>query len=367
MTVFRTRRFEACDELQINEIYNRITGKSQKGQPRSLEQMRSIWNLAPGGPADSWIIEAKDDRGWRIIGHHGLCPVRFTLGNQDLLCGKTINSFLLPEFRDQFLYLRFEQQCLREADTRFDATYSVANGTSRLRSPLGYKNSDKWIQLERGFQPLHLIHRTIAQVVGRYSYRTRLRWSRALASISSVLSPRSPNEFTEYPAMHAASSSFFADFWTEARVSAGVAARRDASDLNWRFWERPGFEGHTLTYTWPEGGRAFFIVATANPLIFSLVDFFITPANAQRLDSLLDALFVWCAQQGAFALKFMTTPEGLPPQLMEVFCRKMKPSTLQRFSPPMELPRRLSPLGKSRIGDLRGPWNTTECLLVGWS
>jgi hypothetical protein len=364
---FRTRRFDAGDELQINEIYNGITGKSRRGHPRSLDQMRAIWNQAPGGPADSWVVETNDRAGWRIIGHHGLCPVRFTFGDQDLLCGKTTNTFLLPEFRDQFLYLRFEQKCLKEADTRFDATYSVAQGTSRLRIPLGYESSDSWIQLERGFQPLHVIYRTIAQVAGRYSHRARVRLARALAAISAVPTPRSSIQFTELPASRAASSTFFADFWTEARTTAGMAPRRDAEDLRWRFWERPGFEGHTLTYTSPGGSRAFFIVATSNPLIFSLVDFFIAPANAPALDSLLEALFVWCAQHGALALKFMTTPKGLPPQWMEVFHCKMKPYALRRLSPPLELPRRLSPLGRSRMGDSLGPWNTTECLVVGWS
>lgn len=364
MTFFRTRRFQACDVQEINDLFNSLQ-YSRGSPPRKLDQMRWLWHQAPGGPADSWVIETRDGTGWRIIGHHALCPVRFTLADQDFLCAKTTNSFLLPEFRDKFLYLRFEQECLREADARFDATYSVASGTSRLRRAFGYENFGTWIQLERGFQPQHLILRAIAGLAGRYSYSARVRLLHAFVSISVVPRRKPSIELIEHTATDAASSKFFTDFWTEARPLAGMAPRRDSGDLGWRFWKNPDFTGSTLTYEWPEGGRAYCIVDThSNPLIYHLADFFITPANTQRLESLLDALFIWCAQRGALALGFLTTPRGLPDQLLDVFLRKMKPFALQRFVPTMELPRRLSPLGKTRTGGVLPDWNTTKFLVI---
>lgn len=366
MTVFRTRRLQVGDEQKLNEVFNRFTANGHWGPPRQLNTMRWIWHQAPGGPADSWVIETQDCKGWRIVGHHALCPVRFTFGDEDLLCAKTMNSFLLPEFRDKFLYLRFEQECLQEADARFDATYSSAPGTSRLRSALGYKNYGKWIHFVRGFYPLHMIYRAMGYFAGKYSYRVREGLLRALASISTVPVRESPLELIEYAAADAASSSFFSDFWKDARIGAGMAPRRDSADLEWRFWKRPDFKGSTLTYTWPEGGRAYCIVDTfTNPLFYSLVDFYMTPASPQRLECLLDALFVWCAQHGALSLKFYTTTRGLPPQLLEVFRRKMKPFALQRFVPTSELPRRLSPLGRARTNGVLADWNTTLLLIVG--
>lgn len=149
MTTFRTRRLLASDEQPLNETYNRVFSSVRTGPPRSLDHMRWIWHQAPGGPADSWIIETQDRTGWRIIGHHALCPVFFTLGDERWLCGKTINTFLQPEFRDKFLYLRFERECLREADARFDATYSFAVGqpgcevlSDTRTSEAGYNSSE---------------------------------------------------------------------------------------------------------------------------------------------------------------------------------------------------------------------------------
>ena len=366
MTAFRTRRFEASDELELNAVFKQITRGDSKRPPRPIEQLRWLWYNAPGGSTDSWVVETEEDTGWRIIGHHALTPIRFTFGDEDWLCGKTMNTFILPEFRDKFLYLRFEQRCLREADARYDATYSIAPGTARLRTAFGYENIGNWIRLERGLQPLHLICRGVAELAGRYSYRARVGLLRAFGSISALPTRTPVLELEEYTAAEAVSSQFFADFWDEARGEAGMAPRRDAADLDWRFWKHPGFEGTTLTYSWPEGGRAYFILdnTAGHSAVYSIVDFYITPANPQRLDQVLDALFIWCAQRGALAVNFFTTPRGLPPQLLDVFIRKMKPSLMQRFEPAKELPRRFTPRGRGRGNGAQADWNATEILMI---
>jgi hypothetical protein len=364
VTVFRTRRTLPTDEPDLNAVYNQITGGTRVGKARSLEEMHWIWHQAPGGATDSWIVEAQLDGGWKIVGHHALCPIRFTLKDEDWLCAKTINTFLLPEFRDQFLYLRFERECLDVAETRFDVTYSAAPGAARLRKALGYDTSVSWIRFERGFQPQHLIARAITALAGRYSHIARLRLSKTLTSISAVPTENPPIELTEHSAGEVNSSGFFRDFWSEARATAGLAPRRDIADLEWRFWKRPGFEGSILTYTWPGDGRAYCIVDTSNPIGYSLADFFITPASPKLFDRLLDALFVWCARRGALALKFSTTTDGLPPQLMEVAYHKMKLFPLRRYMLQSDLPRRLTPLARGRCKGTLPKWNATEILTM---
>jgi hypothetical protein len=49
---------------------------------------------------------------------------------------------------------------------------------------------------------------------------------------------------------------------------------------------------------------------------------------------------------------------------MEVLYRKMKPFALQRFLPIMDLPRRISPLGRNRTNGVLADWNITEFLAV---
>ncbi len=169
MSQLRTRRFQPGDEVQIRDLLIKVKRDDPMVQNKSLDLMRWKWYQAPGGPMDSWVIENEQpDGAWKIVGHHGLCPTRFTFGDQDLLCAKTTNTMLLPEFRSRFLYLRFEQECLEEADKRFDATYSCAAGTARLRKRLGYVADSTWIDMVRGLQTPEMVSRILGFAATRY-------------------------------------------------------------------------------------------------------------------------------------------------------------------------------------------------------
>jgi hypothetical protein len=78
--------------------------------------------------------------------------------------------------------------------------------------------------------------------------------------------------------------------------------------------------------------------------------------------TLLEALFAWCFRRGALAINFRTVTQGLPVPILAVFASKMKVFSLQRFFPIVEFPRRLSNMGKSRVGNVLPDWNTTGFL-----
>jgi len=364
MSQLRTRRFQTGDEFEIWEILKKMKGANRFAKVGSLDLMRWRWHQAPGGPMDSWVIESEQpDGAWKIVGHHGLCPTRFTLGDQNLLCAKTTNSMLLPQFRSKFLYLRFEQQCLREADKRFDATYSCAPGTARLRKPLGYVGDSIWIHMTRGLQTPETVSRLLGFLAGQFPDREWDRTRRAIATVSSVVGNESPLSLLEYSSAEAPKALFFADFWESARPLAGMSPRRDVADLVWRFWQRPDFEYLTLTYTWEGGARAYCVVNVTNPLIFYLEDIFIVPPRANLFEVFLTALFAWCAQKGALLLRFSTTSDGQPEEFLDVFARHMYLSPLRHFRREMEFPRRFSAQGKIRTGGKVLRWNTTRFLI----
>jgi len=366
MTAFRTRRTEAADEAELNSVFNRFIGRRTPGKTRSIDQMRWLWHKAPGGKALSWLIEAQSGSSWKIVGHHALGPVRFTFGDEDWLCAKTMNSFLLPEYRDKFLYLRFEKDCLEESGRHFDATYSIAPGTARLRRPCGYECDDSFLWLERSFRPHYLMCRAASYLLGRHSLKARQNFSRAISHLPAFCRSRTSTiEFAELTPEEAAASDFFADFWAEARGGAGMAPRRDRADLEWRFWKNPGFKGVTLTFTGAAGDQAYFIVDTADPLFYSLVDFYAVSVPAQRLGLLFDALFDWCTRHGALSMKFVTSTNGLPAPWMEVVSSRMRPFCvpIRSLAPSADLPRRLSPRGRTRLAKLPH-WNYTPILII---
>lgn len=363
MSQFRTRRFHPGDELQIRDLLIKVRPSESKVCHKSLELMRWQWLHAPGGPVDSWIIENQEpDGSWRIVGHHGLCPTRFTFGDEDLLFAKTTNTMLLPEYRSRFLYLRFEQECLREADDRFDATYSCAPGTARMRSQLGYANGSYWIHMVRGLQSPEMISRFLGFAAGRCPSSLWNKIKQKILRLSSVADPQLGLRLEEHSSNEAPKSTFFADFWNSARNAAGVSPRRDVADLAWRFWRRPDSNYSTLTYTWDGGARAYGVVNIADPVIFHLEDIFIVPPRADLLEPFIAAVFRWCASQGALLLHFSTTTDGQPEEFLNVFSRHMYLPPLRQFRPQAEFPRRFSPQGKSKIGNTNLPWNATFLL-----
>jgi len=364
MARFRTRRFEPTDEDELNQRYVEIMRMNWPDFSRSLDLMRWLWYQAPGGSVESWVIETENpDGSWRIIGHHGLCPVRFTFGDLDLLCAKTVNTFLLPEFRTKFLYLRFEQQCLAEAHSHFDATYSNGPGTARMRKALGYTGTDAWLPLEHCSDSLDLATKLFSRVVHRVPRAPFTQMGRAWAA-GCAMSARKPSfEWTEYSPEEARQSQFFSDFWQQARTTAGMTPRRDAADLAWRFWQRPGSNFVTLVHEWAGGARAYCIVDVSHPILYYIVDMVVTPPRPDLLDAVLDALFLWRARRGALSISIWLTSEGQPPELMEVFFRRMKTHPLQRFRPRWEVPRYLSPRGRETLGGSMPRWNITQMMI----
>jgi hypothetical protein len=363
MSPMRTRRFQPGDEPRVRDLLTQIKRAYRAFKPKSLELMHWKWHLAPGGPMDSWVIESQQaDRDWKIVGHHSLCPIRFTDGDQDLLCAKTVNSMLLPEFRSKFLYLRFEQECLREAENRFDATYSCAARVARLRKPLGYVAKTNWIQMVRGLQSPEKVSRLLGHLACRYPHYPWGRIKRSILAVSSVAKKKVPIQLTEYSSIEAPCSRFFADFWDSARTHAGISPRRDIADLSWVLWQRPHCQYSTLTYTWEGGARAYCAINVTDSHNFSLDDIFVAPARVDLLEEFLTSVFAWCAKQGALLLRFSTTRDGQPEGFLDVFARRMYLPPLRRYRPEIEFPRRLSREGRIKIDS---GWNVTNIVRPG--
>jgi len=350
---------EPGDEEAFNDVFNSVVAGVRP--PRSLDVMRHLWHGAPGGPVWSWLVEAREDSGdWRIVGHHGLCPVRFTFGDMDLTFAKTVNTFLLTEFRNKFVYLRFERQCLEEVEEVFDATYTLTPAAARPRTALGYETVAT-MGLEWGAKPFSLGARVLAQGDRRYPNSAMRIATTSWSSLSKCFLPRSVLPLVKYDANAAAAAPFFVDFGCSARAIAGLAPRRDTDDLHWRFWSNGDGYRTTLTHTWPDGSRAYCILNRSRASNFVLEDIFLTTSQPGMLQEFLQSVYGWCTRQGALTISFMTTGEGHLPAFLDVYRRTMGPVFSRKYrSSPMS--RRLTTRGRKRIGPLWPPCNITAAV-----
>jgi hypothetical protein len=359
MTRFRIRRMEPADEAPFNDIYNRLV--AGRRSQRSIEVMRHIWHDGPGGPVRSWIAEAQTNSGeWKIVAHHGLCPIRYTMAAEEFIFAKTVNSFLLPEFSDKFLYLRFEQRCLAEVEGAFDATYTLTPKAARMRAALGYDTSILELDYERGLQPVEIASRILIRLANRYAGsripEAARQWGVFFSRGDSKI------RLEEMNAAAALSSPFFDDFWPEARLSAGLAPRRDAADLAWRFWNMP-WHYTTLTYTWPDATRAYGVIHQGAPLHFALEDICISRPRPELLREFLEGIFAWSRRKGALMVSFMTTSDGHPAEMLKIYQNSMSKSLSRKYRD-SHMSRRLTVRGRQRLGDIWPPCNVTPIIAM---
>lgn len=136
---FTSRRLESGDEVAINDLYRRVAGRS-----RSPHDWRWQWMENPAGPSEMWIIELEEDGRRQVVGHHGVMPFRATVGDRELMLGKTENTMVLQEVRHRLLYPRFEMRFLEQYGARFDALFSTRGPAAalRMRQALGYRTTE---------------------------------------------------------------------------------------------------------------------------------------------------------------------------------------------------------------------------------
>lgn len=134
MSRFTIRQFQFGDVGDIKQLYEHVTGCT-----RSREQYLWQWHQSPSGSGDIWLIhDSEDDH--KLIGNHGVMPIRFTRGNTNLLFGKIENTMVLPEYREKILYPRFELKFKRDYENRYDALFSTMGPSPaiRVRKAMGY-------------------------------------------------------------------------------------------------------------------------------------------------------------------------------------------------------------------------------------
>jgi hypothetical protein len=315
MSKYFSRSYKAGDEKAINRLYYEVTGTR-----RTLEQFRWQWQNAPGGHGEIWLIEEKKTDGrTRLIGHHGVMPIRFTCGEKNLVAGKTENTMVHQEYRRKILYPRYEQKFLKQYNKKFDLLFSTRGNASALRQrkALGYKAEQRWLNYAWALNPgalasllaFRLIHNRKkiryvrasngAKLFGNIlSYLKGPRWRSKKTLPLTVLSPG-----------EASNHLFFKDFWSNVRKDFPLTPRRDQADLKWRFWENPYSIYYSLICENHQYGDAYGIVRNCGSQVYMLEDIVCFPPTSAFFSEMLSSICEWAESHGANAMLFSTTSD----------------------------------------------------------
>jgi hypothetical protein len=310
MTTYSYRFYKDGDEGEINKLYEEITGRR-----RTKEAYFWQWFDAPGGKGEIWLIEADEGDGKKkLIGHHGIMPMRFSRGQDDLLFGKTENTFVHPDYRAKILYPRFETKFRNEYEPRFHALFSSVGSKEaiRQRKTQGYRFPAIWktyvwyLRSPTIVEFFNYIKNHKMSSIAKYIFRNQKKMQ-----IFNEPFQYSGITIKSFSKEEALKTEFFHAFWDSIKHKYGVTPSRDYRDLKWRFWENPYIAYHTLILDSATAGAGIAMVCMPNSSVIRIDDFINERPQSKAFGYLLKAVLKWAKVQGAFAVQFTTTDDSI--------------------------------------------------------
>jgi hypothetical protein len=255
------RKYREGDALEINKLYYQITGRN-----RTIEQHAWQWLQSPAGESEMWLIEAEDTNSKKIlVGHHGVIAEAFTYYGKKVRVGKTENTMVLPEYRNNFLYPRYEKIFLSQYESKFHALFSTMGPAPaiRVRKAMGYITEHEWLKFYFAREP------QLSLELGKnYFFKKRLLifpsenfiWKSKEGVVTNITNDLDVFDF-DY-------------FWEKAAINYGLTPERKRENLNWRFWSNPHITHSTLKIDIEKIGTAIAIVSVRKGRILIIDDIY---------------------------------------------------------------------------------------------
>ncbi len=356
------RPYRDGDARAINDLYTKITGTT-----RSESEFEWQWLSAPGGNGGIWLIETAGTDAPKLVGHHGVMPVRFSNGESDLLFGKTENTMVLPDHRNRLLYPRFERRFANAYEPRFDALFSTFGDASaiRLRKAMGYDFSSTWVQLQIPTSRRADYGLLLAVLLRRLGLAAGRRRD-ASAVDHAVRRRTNPLPLRSLDDDAAPRDAFFDRFWAEHRRNFRLTPRRDKDDLNWRFWTNPYVSYVTLVSDALSNEQGYAIVRV-NGESAVVEDIVPGPATAGSFARLLDSVLSWLSANSVNWANVSTTSDSCTNDDIASGLRQRQSLArrLRNRTPAARyMPRKLTASGKDKNLDCHD-WYVTPIVFEG--
>lgn len=237
-----SRRFTERDKEELNNLYNLVAGRS-----RTIAKFEWEWLNTPEGWGSMWLLVDNDTD--KIIGHHGLIPMKFSVYGKTILAGKTENTVMHPQYRGKGIYYPFEVRFVEEAKERFQLLFTTAGvaeqGTVRIK--LGYATVGSYAHYIKATNRSHLnivLANTMAQRIPNKLTATMLISAARLASLALMpaFSKRGTiDESIKLEQIHTIET--IADeldkFWERNKDKFGITPDRNSQYLKWRIFDNP--------------------------------------------------------------------------------------------------------------------------------
>lgn len=305
MSIYSYRSYHSGDEKAINALYASITGRK-----RTADQYFWQWLKCPGGKGEIWLIESEKKK---LIGHHGVMPIRFSMGEKCFLFGKTENTFVDPEYRRKILYPRFEGRFRSVYENRFDALFSTMGPVAaiRQRKAQGYHFPAVWKKFIYGTNSLSDLFYLSLLCSKKI---TPLLHKMFFSNVQNL--PAKEIKYGDIVVRHlnrndANESYFFDAFWKSIRKAYTLTPSREKKDLKWRFWDNPYIQYHTLILDSCTHGSGYVILHSYQPGFMIIDDFITDHPKSKSFKVLFKAVLYWALRSGAHIVQFTTADDSI--------------------------------------------------------
>lgn len=309
MTPMTSRKFTEKDKSELNDSYNRFTGRS-----RTLEQFQWEWLDTPEGWGSMWLLEDSDTG--KIVGHHGLIPSRFSYFGRSILMGKTENTHLHPPYAGKGVYYPFEVKFIEEAKDRFDLLYTTqgSGAPGRVRLKLGYASVGRYANYIKATKKSYLDKLLAGAIKGRVHNKFIAAMLIGASKVGSViLMPFFSREGSmdrtvklERLTNIETVAEELDKFWERNKGKFGITVDRNSGYLKWRIFDNPN-----LTYEFFLARKqskivGYAITRSAGEGQGTIVDLIADGNNQRIFDAILNRVVTEFEEAGIYTIQFPT-------------------------------------------------------------
>lgn len=249
-----SRTYRPGDEVQINRLYQLITGRDRSRTEYAWEWLET-WD---GQGSMDLMFDLDREEGDQLIAQYSLIPTPLSVWGRPTVAGKTENCMCHPDHRRTGLYFSHEQEWFEHEKQRYSFFFTTAGQVShgavgKIRKKLGYVAFDNWVTYTLWVQTPALREELTAILAAKGSPMKALAGplgglaTALLQGLSLLRRRRSCGYEAAVHSVGEAPMDQIAHLWERNRERYGITVDRTARYLQWRINDDPYLKHEYLT------------------------------------------------------------------------------------------------------------------------